>query len=351
MIKQILLEKVRVLTPDGPTKATGVFKGESSGLLNWDDILYPKMYQTFKQLLANFWMPSDISMVNDVKDFGQISPKLQETFLTFSTMLSALDSIQTHALMDIKSFVVDTSVKHILMNVGQQETIHTQCYSYINSNLVSVEESRKRFNELLQDDRILKRNLPIAKAYEKFSLDPTPQNLFEVLVHSTNLEGIYFVSAFVFFYALARQNKMMGSATMISYINRDEMVHYDFVADLLRILLAEYPELNTPENVQFIYQTVDDAVELEKEWAYSTLGELEEELDLDMDDYEEYIEYVANKRLRLLGLDNYYKDRKNVMPWIKTFNEESLQNTKTDQFENKPRSYGKAGADNGFDEL
>lgn len=351
MNREVLLEKVRVLEPDAPVKSTGIFKGKSAGILNWNDILYPKFYTTYKQLLANFWVPDDVSMVKDLKDWNTLPEPIKETFLTLSIMLSALDSIQTHAVTDLNRYIVDVGAKHILSNIGQQETIHTQCYSYINASLISVEEQRKRFNELLKNEHVIKRNLPIAEAYEKFSDKPTPQNSFEVLVNSTNLEGIYFVSAFVFFYALARKNKMMGSATMISYINRDEMVHFDFIGNLLRILLNEYPELNTKENVDYIYRTVAHAVELEKEWAYHILGDLEDELDIDMDEYEEYIEYLANKRLRLMGLENYYQDRKNVMPWIQTFDENSINKTKTDQFENKPRTYGKASVDNGFDEL
>lgn len=350
-MKKTPINKVRILTPDGPTIAEGIFKGQASGVLNWDEILYPKFYKVFRQLLANFWKPDDVSMVDDLRDFPTLSPKVQETFATFSVMLSVLDSVQSHTLSDIQRYVSDTATKHILANLNQQETIHTQCYSYMNSSLLRSETVSKLFETLLNSEHVQRRNMPIVEAYEAFSDEPTVENLFKVLVHSTNLEGIYFVAAFVFFFSLARQNKMMGSATMISYIQRDEMVHYDFIANLLRILMNEYPHLNTPENVKYIYDTVSEAVEAEKDWAYHILDPIADELDIDMDEYEEYIEYLANKRLRLLGVDNLYPDRKNVMPWIHTFDEQSTNKTKTDQFEKKPRTYGKAGVDNGFDEL
>lgn len=352
-MREITIEKVRILEPEEKTKAKGIFIGKSNGLLNWNNILYPKFYNVYKQLLANFWKPEDVSMVNDTKDWKKLPDDLQDAFLTISIMLSALDSMQTHAVTDMGRYIKDTATKHILVNIAQQETIHTQCYSYINSDLINVDEQERRYDELLKNENILARNIPIANAYEEFYENPTPQNLLKVLVNSTNLEGIYFVSAFVFFYALDRRNLMKGSSTMISYIHRDEMVHFDFIGGLIRILMAEFPELNTKENVQYIYDTVNSAVELEKDWAYSIFtDDILDYLDIDMDEYEMYIEYLANKRLRIMGLEDLYEGvTENPMPWIKTFDEDSINKTRTDQFEAKPRTYSKVGADNGFDEL
>lgn len=346
-----VLKKVRLMNPDGPTKATGIFKGEASGFLNWNDIPYTKFYRVFKQLLANFWIPDDVSMENDKKDWETLDEDIKDAYLDISVMLDGLDSVQALAVSDFKNFLIDVASKHILINIDQQETIHTQCYTYMQASLIPVEEQNMRFNRVKKDPILLARNEPIIASYEKFQKNPTPQNLFEALINSTNLEGIFFYVGFAFFYALARKNLMMGSSTMISYIHRDEMVHFDFIAVLIRILLTEYPELNTDENMQYIYDTVDKAVELEKKWAEHVLEDIADKLDIDMDEFNEYIEYIANKRLGILGLDNLYEARENVMPWIKTFDDESISNTRSDQFEVKPRSYAKAGADNGFDEL
>lgn len=352
-MRELELEKVRVLVPENKTVAGGIFKSEGSGALNWNKILYPKFYNVFKQLLANFWKPEDVSMVNDLKDWKTVPEEIQDVFLTISVMLSTLDSMQSKGVFNLFNYITDTATQHILINIAQQETIHTQCYSYINSDLVSGEEQDKLYNELLMNENILSRNIPIGEAYDTFMNNSTPENLLKFLVNSTNLEGIYFVSAFVFFYALDRKNKMKGSSTMISYIHRDEMVHFDFIGGLVRILMTEYPELNTKENVEYIYNTVDTAVEAEIDWAYSIFtDEVLDYLDVDMEEYEAYIRYLANKRLRIMGLENYYDNvDENPMPWIKTFDEGSLNNTRTDQFEAKPRTYAKVGVDNGFDEL
>jgi ribonucleoside-diphosphate reductase beta chain len=139
---------------------------------------------------------------------------------------------------------------------------------------------------------------------------------------------------------------------MISYIHRDEMVHFDFIIMLIQILMYEYPELNTKENEQYIYDSVAKAVELEKEWSVYMLEDIQGAADIDLEEFNEYIEYIANKRLRMFGLNNLFKEyTENPMPWIETFDDESINKTKSDFFEKKPTTYAQVSQKNGFNEL
>lgn len=335
-----------------PVRATGVFQGEASGFLNWNDIPYSKFYDVYNKVLENFWKPSTVSMSDDIKQWDTLDDKIKERFKEIITMIAGLDALQTPTLLEILRFVKDPAVKAIIANFAQQESIHNESYSYVDASLISLEDQKEVFNRIKQHPQVVKRNKPIVDAYQKFTDDPTPQNLFEALIHSTNLEGVYFYSAFAFFYNLHRQELMPGTSTMISYIHRDEMVHFDFIVMLVQILMYEYPELNTEENTEFIYDTIDDAVKLEQEWIDVMLGDIEDIADIDVVEFHEYIEYLANKRLRMFGLKNLYEDYKeNPMPWIKTFDDESIGLTKTDFFEQKSREYAKVGKSNGFDEL
>lgn len=346
------ITRIRMLEPTHPTKATGVFEGEASGFLNWNDILYDRFYDTYTQLVNNFWKPSQINMVQDKRQWSELDEDVQEAFLEILTMLSGLDSLQTPTMLEILKFVKDPAAKAVLANIAQQESIHNESYSYINASIIPLEKQKRLYDRIKNHPEVLKRNKPILDSYQKFVDDPTPQNLFEALVNSTNLEGIYFYLAFAFYYNLGRQNLMGGTSTMISYIHRDEMVHFDFVAILVQILMYEYPELNTEENKRYIYDSIAGAVELEKEWSEYILEDIQKKADLDVEEFKEYVEYIANKRLRMFGLDNLYKEYpENPMPWIKTFDDESISNTKTDFFEQKPRTYSQVNTSNGFDEL
>ena len=71
--------------------------------------------------------------------------------------------------------------------------------------------------------------------YNAFAERPTIENIIKVLIYSTLLEGLFFYSGFAFFYNLARQNKMVGTSTMISYINRDELEHGRFISELVQL--------------------------------------------------------------------------------------------------------------------
>ena len=72
---------------------------------------------------------------------------------------------------------------------------------------------------------------------------------------------------------------------------------------------------------------------------------------IDLLEFERYVEYLANKRFRQLGLKNLYEDRDNPMPWIHVFSDEMINETKSDFFEQKSRTYSKVTQSNGFDEL
>ncbi|MGK7377080.1 ribonucleotide-diphosphate reductase subunit beta [Planococcus sp. 1R117A] len=342
------LQKIKLLNPEQPNKSTGIINGESSGLLNWNDIAYPQMYDLYQTLLANFWKAQEINMQDDIKQWDHLTDVERDVFLRINTQLASLDSLQTPTMSQVMDYVTDSSFKAIFAVISQQEAVHNESYSYILSSLVSISEQNARFNQAKSDPIVRKRNELILDAYEAFRQDPTPQSLFRLSVNSINLEGIYFYAGFAFFYHLARQQKMLKTSTMISYIQRDEMQHAYFISQFIRIMLTENPELNTEENIQYVYGAVNQAVQLEKEWAHHILADIQ---GLDLEEFEGYVEYLANKRLRQLGLDNLYAEQSNPMPWIQVFGDDMMNDTKSDFFEQKSRTYSKVSQSNGFDEL
>ena len=342
------LKKIKLLNTDHPNRSTRIIGGESSGLLNWNDIAYPQMYDLYQTLLSNFWKAQEINMQDDIKQWDSLSPTEQDVFLRINTQLASLDSLQTPTMSQVMDYVTDSSFKAIFAVISQQEAVHNESYSYILSSLVPVREQNDRFNQAKSDPIVQKRNDLILDAYEEFRQNPTPQTLFQLSVNSINLEGIYFYAGFAFFYHLARQQKMVKTSTMISYIQRDEMQHAYFISQFIRILLTENPDLNTPENIEYVHTAVGQAVELEKEWAHYILKDIE---GLDLEEFEGYVEYLANKRLRQLGLENLYEERSNPMPWIHVFGDDMMNETKSDFFEQKSRTYSKVSQSNGFDEL
>src|SRR5699024_7110289 len=126
------------------------------------------------------------------------------------------------------------SVHAIAAVIAQQEVVHNESYSYALSSLFSYEEQKQIFDDARQNPTIVARNERIMAAYDDFMKEPTEEKLVHVIVYSLILEGLFFYSGFAFFYNLARQQKMNATAQIISFINRDELVHGKFMSELLR---------------------------------------------------------------------------------------------------------------------
>nr|BDD45020.1 ribonucleoside-diphosphate reductase subunit beta [Bacillaceae bacterium] len=344
------INRIRLLTPSHPNRSTGLLNGKASGILNWNDIPYPQFYDMYKKLLGNFWQPSEINLSKDIKQWKELSRAERRAFKRINGLLASLDSMQTRLILEAGLYVSDPSVHAILAVISQQEAVHNQSYSYVFSSLVPLHEQNEVFDMARTDPIVQKRNQIILDLYEEFRENPIPLTLAKALVGSIILEGINFYSGFAFFYHLARNNKMVGTSTMISYIQKDEMQHGQFVSMLLRALLGEHPDIDKDGSfTKFTYEMFEKAVELEIEWSRDVLEEI---YDLDLYELEGYIKYIANKRLGILGLEELYEGYdENVMLWIKAYSDEAMDDTKTDFFEQKSRQYAKVSDDNGFDEL
>jgi len=347
-MSELLLEKVKTLEPMHPNKSTGIFGGKSSGILNWNDIAYPHWYKMYKRLIGNYWQADEVNMSADVKQFPRLTPTEQDAYLKIIGLLSTLDAPQTRIALLISLYATDPSVQSIMAVIAQQEAVHNESYSYVLSSVVSLDEQNESFELGRKDPVLLKRNEHIMKQYNAFVENPTLDNILKTLVYSALLEGMFFYSGFAFFYNLARHNKMVGTSTMVSYINRDELEHGRFIAELFRAALAENPDHNTTELTDWVYRHFKKSVELEIEWSSYVLADLE---GIDLEEMAGYVKYRANKMLRMMGLSEIYPDHvDNPMKWIRAY-VDNFDGTKTDFFEQKSRQYTKVSDLNGFDDL
>lgn len=345
---KLMLKKAKTLEPRYPNKSTGVFGGKSSGILNWNDIAYPHWYKMYKRLVGNYWQADEINMASDVKQFSTLTEEEQDAYLKIIGLLSTLDGPQTRTALLLSLYATDPSVQSIMAVIAQQEAVHNESYSYVLSSVVSLDKQNEAFEMGRTDPILLKRNENIIKQYNAFVEEPTIENILKTMVYTALLEGMFFYSGFAFFYNLARENKMVGTSTMISYINRDELEHGRFIAELFRATLAENPEYNTSNLINWVYQHFAESVDLEIEWSTYVLADI---FGIDLEEMAGYIKYRANKMLRMMGLEEMYPEHvDNPMKWIRAY-VDNFDGTKTDFFEQTSRQYTKTSDLNGFDDL
>ncbi|AMM44829.1 ribonucleotide-diphosphate reductase beta subunit [Bacillus phage SP-15] len=345
----IELRKRKLFDITAPNKSTGIINGQSSGVLNWDDVQFPWVYRDYKNSLANFWTPFEIQMTDDKKQWVTIMSEDEKfAFKRIIGLLASLDSIQTEYCSSVKDYITDSSISSLMGVIEFQEIVHNQSYSYVLSSLVDKDEQDAIFDFWKHDPVIIKRNKFIFDVYEDFKENPNPETLLKSIVLDVVLEGLDFYSGFAFFYNLARNQKMLSTSRMINYINRDEQIHVNVFIKIFKAILAQYPQYDTPQLKQFITDVFEEAAALEIEWGNYIIGD---KIDgINMMDLDAYIKFYANFRSSALGGERPFEGyRSNPLKWIKAY--EDPNESKQDFFEGKSRQYAKVDDDNGFDEL
>ncbi len=348
-IRMATINKRKIMDETAPNRSTAIINGSTSNILNWDDVRYSWAYPKYKKMLANFWTPFEINMSQDIKQFPALTKDEQDSFLKIIGLLALLDSIQTDYAGKVADYLTDSSLSALMIILAQQEVIHNHSYSYVLSSIVSKQKQDEVFEYWRTEETLIKRNEFVTNGYKDFAKDPTAENLLKSIVYDVVLEGLFFYSGFAFFYYLARNQKMVSTSTMINYINRDEQIHVDLFVKIFKEIIAENPELDTPELKMFVKETFKEAAELEIEWARTVIGnKLEGVL---LSDLEAYIKFYANVRSNQLGFERPFEGfRTNPLRWIVAY--EEVDQGKSDFFEQKSRQYTKVNqVDNGFDEL
>jgi ribonucleoside-diphosphate reductase beta chain len=152
------------------------------------------------------------------------------------------------------------------------------------------------------------------------------------------MEGIFFYAGFAMMLALKRQNKMVGIGQQFEYIMRDESIHLAFGCDLINTIKTENPQIWTPEFQKEITTLIEQAVILEKKYAYDACPQ--GILGINAQQFCDYVEYIADRRLERIDLPKVYFTE-NPFPWMS----QSTDLTKEKNFfETRVTEYQSAGS-------
>ena len=337
------------------TKKQPMFFGQPLGLQRYDQYKYPVFDKLTQQQLSYFWRPEEISLQKDRGDYQTLRPEQKHIFTSNLKYQIMLDSVQGRG--PGMAFAPYCSLPELeaCMKVWEfMEMIHSRSYTYIIKNVYS--DPSEVFDTILNDDRIMERAVSVTESYNDFingaqyygtsndwihALEQVPtaqdtryelkRKLFRAVANVNILEGIRFYVSFACSFAFGELKLMEGSAKIISLIARDESQHLVITQNILnKWKEGDDPDMKkiSQEEEQWVYKTFEKAVNQEKLWAEylfkngSMIG-LNDKL------LQQYVEWVANRRMKAIGLRPLYdvSAKNNPLPWTDHWlNSKSLQN-------------------------
>ena len=325
------------------TKKQPMFFGKPLGVQRYDSFKYPVFDRLTTQMLGYFWRPEEVSLQKDRSDYQSLRPEQKHIFTSNLKYQILLDSVQGRgpgmafapycALPELES----------AMNVWQfMEMIHSKSYTYIIKNVYP--DPSEVFDTILNDERILDRANSVTRAYDEFineahqwdqsnlwkdgwensqakdfALHELKRKLYRAVANVNILEGIRFYVSFACSFAFGELKLMEGSAKIISLISRDENQHLVLTQNIMKNWMnGDDPEMQqiAEEERNNVISMFKNAVEEEKDWAEylfsggSMIG-LNDKL------LNQYVEWIANKRMKALGINPIYDQplRNNPLPW------------------------------------
>lgn len=334
-----------LFNPDGPTDvaARRMIGGDTTNLNDFNNLKYPWVSSWYRQAMNNFWIPEEINLMQDVKDYPNLSADERAAYDKILSFLVFLDSLQTANLPNISEYITANEVNLCLHIQAFQECVHSQSYSYMLDTICSPEQRNDILYQWKTDERLLARNTFIGDRYNEFQDKKDGRTLLKVLMANYILEGVYFYSGFMFFYNLARMGKMPGSAQEIRYINRDENTHLWLFRSIILELQKEEPQLFTEESVAELRAMLEEGVRQEIAWGHYVVGDRIPGLTKQM--VTDYIRYLGNLRWSSLGYGHLYEDNQREpadMAWVSQYSNANM--VKTDFFEAKSTAYAKSTA-------
>ncbi len=333
-----MVERKKIYNPESKEGVSDrkVFGGDPTGIFELNKIKYQWAYNLWDMMLNNTWFPKEVDMTGDVRDYKQLTDQEKISYDKALSQLIFMDSLQTNNLIDnVNPFITAPEINLILVRQAYEEALHSQSYAVM---VDSISSNTDEIYEMWRRDMQLKgKNDYIASVYERLAQNPTEDQIVKAMFANQILEGLYFYSGFTFFYTLARSGKMLGSAQMIRFIQRDEVTHLLLFQNMINTVKKERPDLFTKTLLDEVYHMFEEAVKLEVSWGqYITNGQI---LGLTDEIIDKYIKYLANDRLRAVGMKPLYDNIEHPIKWVDNFSK--FNDQKTNFFEGNVTNYSK----------
>ncbi len=309
-----------------------MFFGPDQNTQRYDVFKFPVFDKLNQTMLGYFWRPEEVSLQKDRSDYANFRPEQKHIFTANLKYQTLLDSVQGRG--PCLAFLPHVSIPELegcIVTWDFFETIHSRSYTHIMKNVYA--DPTEVLDTILDDEKIIERAISVTKNYDAFTeaadkhihlkkgtMRDVKKKLFLAMMNVNILEGLRFYVSFACTFAFGELKLMEGSAKIISLIARDESQHLALSLHVLKNWMRgeDDPEFASiaKECEAEVYEMWKTCVNEEKAWAHHLMKDgsiigLNEKL------LGNYVEFIANKRLKALGYKPIFDTptTQNPLPW------------------------------------
>jgi len=317
-----------------------MFFGEQPNVARYDVQKYHIFEQLIDKHLGFFWRPDEVDLNKDNLDFKRLTSWEKHIFIENLKYQTLLDSVQGRSpTLALLPFVSLPELETLIQTWAFSETIHSRSYTHILRNVLS--NPSIVFDDIIKNTTIMARAIAVTRYYDDLmeygtlyhalgegkhtvkgktydiNLTELKRKLLICVASINILEGVRFYDSFACSFAFAENDVMEGNAKIISLIARDENLHLAITQNILKKWASgqDDPEMKIlfEQELPNIEQMFMDAVSQEKEWS-SYLFKDGSMMGLNDRILNEYVEYIAGKRMRAIGIKNEFT-KNNPLSW------------------------------------
>lgn len=294
---------------------------------------YPWAYEAWHTQQKIHWLPEEVTMADDIKDWKyNLSPTEKNLLTQIFRFFTQADIEVNNCYMKHYSRVFQpTEIQMMLAAFSNMETIHIAAYSYLLDSIGMPETEYQAFLQYKE----------MKDKYEymhQFNVDSKEDIAATLAAFGAFTEGLQLFASFVILLNFPRFNKMKGMGQIVTWSVRDETLHCNSIIQLYHTFVHENPEVMTETLKSRLYETCATIVHFEDAFIDLAFG-LGDVPGLTARDVKKYVRYIADRRLIQLGLKEIYMVETNPLPWV----DEILNGVEhTNFFENRSTEYSKA---------
>jgi ribonucleoside-diphosphate reductase beta chain len=285
---------------------------------------YDWAWQKYLDGCANHWMPQEVNMTADIATWrsadGLTEDERRIVMRSLGYFSTADSLVANNLVLAIYRHITNPECRQYLLRQAFEEAIHTHAYQYCVESL-GMDEGEV-FNMYREIPSVAKKaawSLSHTHALSdpnfKTGTFETDQELLRNLIGFYGVtEGIFFYCGFTQILSMGRRNKMTGVAEQFQYILRDESMHLNFGIDVINQIKLENPHLWTEEFQREAVQMIVEGTEIEVQYARDSMPR--GVLGMNAAMMEDYLHFIANRRLNQLGLPEQFPGAQNPFPWM-----------------------------------